>query len=466
MERQAKQAFFPKSEKLTSQIAKNARAVAIGTVYGWAKSVYGRKLRGYIWEQFLEGKFSDDFRHQLYCVGKEVLSTPRGVVTQEAIDLYHSWLFDSELVGVPPRVSERLAMEFSEDTAWLEEPENNYALREQSKGSKAPHFWLSISTLVWRKRINLPIVGSPLAKKAEFVGRGISVRPLKNGGWKFQALDVRAKAESLPSPDPEGLAIGVDVGLNVIAATSDGKLFGTEVKKVFDKKYKKVQSIRKNRQRQGLKENSPRLDRLEENLTGFLKSTCGSVANKIVASYPTGTVFVMEDLNLSGCKGQKRFCYRGLAHALEGRAPTVKVNPAYSSQMCPDCGHVSKGNRRGTKFHCQRCGSLRHADVVGGINLLGRFETKKNPVSNNKSNSVIEIDHDPSEVKRILVRLYWNRRNPNLDCPSEFLLKHAPSPSSRRLNALASPHKRKRHNQVQLRIQSPDQLCLTLNKFS
>ena len=134
--------------------------------------------------------------------------------------------------------------------------------------------------------------------------------------------------------------------MNVIAATSDGRLFGTEVKKVFDKKYKKVQILRKNRQKQGLKENSPRLDRLEENLTGFLKSTCGSVANKIVSSYPTGTVFVMEDLDLSGCKGQKRFCYRGLAHALEGKARTLVVNPAYSSQMCPDCGHVSKGNRQ------------------------------------------------------------------------------------------------------------------------
>ena len=50
--------------------------------------------------------------------------------------------------------------------------------------------------------------------------------------------------------------------------------------------------------------------------------------------------------------------------------------------------------------------------MVGGISLLGRAEIKKNPISNNKSNSVIETDHTTLEVKRILVRLYWNRRNP------------------------------------------------------
>ena len=209
-ENKAMQAFFPRAEKLTSQIEKNARFKAMSTVSSWVNSVYGRKLKSYIWEQYLEGKFSDDFRHQLYIVGKEVLSTPRDIVTQEAIDLYHSWLFDEELVGRRPRASERLAMVFSAETAWLEEPYNNNALKELQKGASAPHFWLKISTLTPYKTVKLPVIGSPLAKKVEFLGKGISVRPLKNGGWRFEALDVRAKAESTPMADPQGLAIGVD----------------------------------------------------------------------------------------------------------------------------------------------------------------------------------------------------------------------------------------------------------------
>ena len=183
-----------------------------------------------------------------------------------------------------------------------------------------------------------------------------------------------------------------------MAATSDGRLYGANLKPKFDALYSKVRDLRANRQRQGFKENSPRLDRIEDRLTGMVKTAAGTVANKLIKSFQ-GYTFVIEDLDLKGCRGQKRFAYRALHRSLATKAPTLAVNPAYSSQTCPSCGYVSRSNRSGVKFHCRSCGRQGHADVVGGLNLLGRSEDKE-----------IQLDADPSVVREVLRRRFAEKR--------------------------------------------------------
>lgn len=147
-------------------------------------------------------------------------------------------------------------------------------------------------------------------------------------------------------------------------------------------------------------ENSKRLDRLEAKLSGFIRTETGRISNKLVRSFP-GYVFVIEDLDLRGCKGQKRFAYKALQSSLEKKAPVIKVNPAYTSQACPACGHVSRRNRSGIRFRCTSCGNKLHADSVGSVNLLGRSEDHK-----------IKITTSVSEVKTLLSQRYFSRRNP------------------------------------------------------
>jgi putative transposase len=51
----------------------------------------------------------------------------------------------------------------------------------------------------------------------------------------------------------------------------------------------------------------------------------------------------------------------------------VAVPPQYTSQTCPACGCVAKGNRQTqAQFACVSCGYENHADVVGAINILAR----------------------------------------------------------------------------------------------
>ena len=407
--RSEKQAFFPHSEALSSQIEKNARDHAISIVNAWAKAVYARKLRTYIRLAFKRGEITDNLRKQLYTAGKHLITKPWKFVTQEAIDLYWAWLTDETLVGRPPQVSDRIGMRLSEMTGKLQDPQETVLA----------DLWLNLSTLIRRKVVWLPLKGSPYIKRASGVSKGIMARKDRRGRWRFEAVDK--KEWEVPDAVLGAPRIGVDVGLNVIAATSEGHTFGADLKPKFDALYAKVKAVRANRQRQGLKQNSPRLDRLEDHLSGMTKSFTGRVANQMVERHPDA-VFILEDLDLRGCKGSKRFCYRALAHSLETKAPTEVVNPAYSSQTCPSCGHVSRRNRRGVDFVCRQCGRRSHADVVGGINLLRRSGAKQ-----------IGSDDHPSEAKEVLVRLYWKRRNPSKDCPQDFLARYALSPYSRRL---------------------------------
>ena len=268
--RSEKQDFFPRAEKLTSQIEKNARDHAIQIVSTWAKSIYAREIKTYIRLSFKEGEFDEDFRKQLYTVGKYLVHEPSSTVSQEAIDLYWAWLSDPEVVGNPPSVSNRLPMRMSENTCSLEDPEE----------AKHADLWLKISTLVSRKLACLPLVGNPYVKKSSDVSKGIHARKDRMGRWRFEAVDV--KEWLVCEAEPNLPRVGVDVGLNVVAATSSGHTFGADLKPKFNRLYDKVRAVRANRQRQDLKENSPRLDQLESKLSGLTKSITGRVSNELI----------------------------------------------------------------------------------------------------------------------------------------------------------------------------------------
>ena len=47
-----------------------------------------------------------------------------------------------------------------------------------------------------------------------------------------------------------------------------------------------------------------------------------------------------------------------------------KVNPAYTSQRCHQCGHVAEENRRKERFKCVSCGYAGNADINAAFNIL------------------------------------------------------------------------------------------------
>jgi len=290
---------------------------------------------------------------------------------------------------------------------------------EDVKEAPLGDFWFRVSSLKAHQSVWLPLVGNPYVLQADQVGRGIQARKTKRGFWRFEAVDKTEWAG--PGPQGHWPKLGVDVGLNVLAATSDGGLYGEHVKPKFDKLYQRVKKLRANRQRQGLRDNSPRLDHLESRLSGLIKTETGRVVNTIIRENPE-TVFVVEDLDLRGCQGQKRFAYRALQANLERKASTEKVNPAYTSQECPSCGYIHRGNRRSTKFACKSCGRKAHADWVGSLNVLRRSEDQH-----------IEVGDRPRSVKRVLRERYLRSRNSSLGFGRLRAPSSSPLPLGRRL---------------------------------
>ena len=378
------QAFFPKATGLTSQIVKNARSHAIQIVSGWATNQYTTRLRKVIKDLRRAGDITDDDAKALYTIGKFSLQKPWKYVTQEHIDTYYT-LLDKHR-GRHPEVRSKIPIRLSEMTSRLEDPDE----------ALFPDYWLRISTLKFRQSVWLPLIGNPYVNQADQVSKGIQARKTKQGRWRFEALDKREW--KVPDASPSDSKLGVDVGLNVLAATSDGDLYGSDFKPKFDKIYRTVGSVRSNRRRQGFRENSPRLDRLESRQTGQIKTATNTIANRLVGRHPH-TVFVIEDLDLRGCRGQKRFAYRALQTNLERKAPIEVVNPAYTSQECPSCGYAHRSNRAGIKFSCRSCGRQAHADWVGAGGTLRRSGDKG-----------ITCDDHPKSVKRVLRERYLRRR--------------------------------------------------------
>ncbi len=418
-----RQAFFPCCATLSSQIVKNVRAHAVAIVSGWAASKYTMKLRSVIRSKFKDGEFDEATRSALHILGKRLIDIPGGKVTQEALDLYWSWLLDEGVVGRTPYVSDHVGMRLSEMTSTF----------GKSEDTRLATWWIGFSHLeAGKSRIQLPLVANPYVKETFDVTKGVLARKTKQGRWRFEV--VESKKWEVPKLPENAPRLGVDVGLNVMAATSDGRLLGAELKPKFNAVYHTTCDARANRYRQGLKDNSPRLDKLESKLTGLVKTLAGTCANELIAAYP-GHVFVVEDLDLRGCRGQKRFAYRALHHSLETKVSCEVVNPAYTSQTCPNCGFVSRKNRNGIKFQCRYCGKISHADVVGGTGLLRRSEDKQ-----------IGLDDYPAVVKPILEARHeeWKKFQASLSALGRK--KNALEPSSRKLTIGVSGFSRDRHS--------------------
>ena len=60
--------------------------------------------------------------------------------------------------------------------------------------------------------------------------------------------------------------------------------------------------------------------------------------------------------------------YTSYKAAFEG-VPIAWINPEYTSQQCPICGHTKRVNRHKKRFKCRDCGHQDHADRSASVNI-------------------------------------------------------------------------------------------------
>jgi putative transposase len=197
-------------------------------------------------------------------------------------------------------------------------------------------------------------------------------------GKKRWYLNLVVELPDTPTTESKHV-FAVDLGENVLAATSSGKLYGGG-----QVRHERIQFLNKRRKLQsnGTQSSKQLLKKISGKEARRMKHINHNVSKKIIqeAQKEKAGVIVLEDLThlRSRIKAGKkvrsrlhRWAFRQLQTLIQYKAESaglrvLYVNPAYSSQICSLCGCL--GVRQRHHFKCL-CGNQQHSDLNASRNL-------------------------------------------------------------------------------------------------
>jgi putative transposase len=257
-------------------------------------------------------------------------------------------------------------------------------------------------------RVVVPGLGPVRLRKGRAVppyGRAWIVE--KNGRW-YACFECERGEQPLPAT---GKIVGIDRGVHVLAATSEGELVRNG--RLADKHRRVVTGHARTLDKATVKDkagrptnwNDPkriaavqRLARAKEREANARLDALHKVAHRIVSS---ADVIGLEELNLRGMTrsakgtiekpGRNVAAKSGLNRALldvgfgilrrligekaeRAVRRMVDVEARYSSQECSRCGMIAAKSRRRRRFACIACGFTLHADVNAALVIRGRAQ--------------------------------------------------------------------------------------------
>jgi IS605 OrfB family transposase len=252
-----------------------------------------------------------------------------------------------------------------------------------------------VSLLTLEGRVEVPFIMGKYQAEQFTRSKGESDLILRDDGKWFLLVTVDVPdAAPIPATD----FIGVDLGLANIATTSDGdRHSGKDVEDV-----RRKHNIQRRRlQRLGTKGAKKKLRRTSKTEARFRKHENHRISKKLVETAKrTGRGIAVEDLKgirervtarggdarnrLSGWSFHQLYSFLAYKAQIAG-VPVVQVDPAYTSQTCPECSHCERSNRKSqSEFRCKACDHEQHADVVGARNIRNAALSKdKAPVARN-----------------------------------------------------------------------------------
>lgn len=258
----------------------------------------------------------------------------------------------------------------------------NDSFRVQAKDAAVRHIngrWseIFVPKLGWvRMRDTRPIVGRRLSVT-------VSRETL---GW-FASISCEIDREV---PTNAGQAIGIDRGIAVSLALSNGEMFNLPDLGALDRRKRRAQRVlarRKKGSRHYAKQRL-RLSRIAAKIGRVRADWQHRVSRDIADRFGLVAIEALniEAMSTKGSTAQKRGLNRSirnqgwsafaekLAYKLEERGGTlVKVPAAYSSQTCSDCGAVDAESRKNqSAFVCTACGFALNADHNAARVILRR----------------------------------------------------------------------------------------------
>ncbi|HVB00037.1 MAG TPA: transposase [Acidimicrobiales bacterium] len=246
-------------------------------------------------------------------------------------------------------------------------------------------------------RITVAFVGGARQLKLLTLRKGESDLVLRDGRFfLFATCD-----EQEPSAVYSGKVLGIDRGIANIATCSNGKNYtGKGVNRVRHRN----EQLRARLQHRGTKSAKRLLKKRYRKEQRFVTDTNHKISYRVVReAQRTRSAIALEDLcgirdRTRVRKSQRRnhnsWSYHQLGQFIEYKTrrqgvPFTTVDPHYTSQHCPCCGHISRKNRPSRDlFDCKVCGFAGPADVVASVNIASLGKLK------------FELDQEKNESRR------------------------------------------------------------------
>ncbi len=195
---------------------------------------------------------------------------------------------------------------------------------------------------------------------------------------------------TIPAPvvEPSNEVIGIDLGLNRPAVTSNRHFLGD---KRWKEQERRMLRIRRKLQAKGTKSATRHLKKLSGKLFRQRKDHDHVLSKRIVQHAHPGATIVLENLtniretstigrgkNGKNVESKRRIhswsfaqLHSFLAYKAEARGMTVvKIDPRHTSQTCSKCGYQARNNRRSQSlFLCRACGYCANADWNAAKNI-------------------------------------------------------------------------------------------------
>ena len=181
--------------------------------------------------------------------------------------------------------------------------------------------------------------------------------------------------------------VGIDRGINFVVATYDSKhKSGFVSGKAIKQKRANYSRLRKELQMRHTPSSRRRLKAIGQRENRWMQDINHQVSKALATGNPKHTLFVLEDLigirnATERVKTKDRYVsvswsfydleQKLIYKAKQNQSSVIKVDPRYTSQCCPACGHTEKSNRN-KKIHlftCKNCGYTSNDDRIGAMNL-------------------------------------------------------------------------------------------------
>lgn len=181
--------------------------------------------------------------------------------------------------------------------------------------------------------------------------------------------------------------VGIDRGINFVVATYDSKQKSGFVNgRTIKQKRANYSKLRRELQMRRTPSSRRRIKAIGQRENRWMQDVNHCISKALVDNNPKHTLFVLEDL--SGVRNatervrtkdryvsvswsfydlEQKLIYK----AKQNQSTVIKVDPRYTSQCCPMCGHIERSNRdkRLHLFCCKNCGYKSNDDRIGAMNL-------------------------------------------------------------------------------------------------